>query len=128
MEKKMKGNMLNYKKKKETIEKKTRELSILCDIKACVILVDPNGEVDTWPENPIDFNPIIQSYKENLNHDQWLNDVFREANESLLVKLNSKLEVVEKRIEFLKMVYGNGVFEGSTYSEKETMTAQLQWL
>ncbi|WMV28891.1 hypothetical protein MTR67_022276 [Solanum verrucosum] len=68
MEKKMKGNMLNYKKKKETIEKKTRELSILCDIKACVILVDPNGEVDTWPENPIDFNPIIQSYKENLNH------------------------------------------------------------
>ncbi|KAL3337252.1 hypothetical protein AABB24_029754 [Solanum stoloniferum] len=157
MEKKMKGNMLNYKKKKETIKKKTRELSILCDIKACVILVDPNGEVDTWPENPTDFNPIIQSYKENLFHgkrkridddgcfqkkskknhalfcddgeDQCLNDVFRESNESLLVKLNSKLEAVERRIGFLKMVnYGNGVFEGSTSSEKETMAAQLQWL
>ncbi|KAL3368483.1 hypothetical protein AABB24_009374 [Solanum stoloniferum] len=157
MEKKMKGTMLNYKKKKETIKKKTRELSILGDIKTCVILVDPNGEVDTWPENPTDFNPIIQSYKENLFHgkrkridddgcfekkskknhalfwddgeDKWLNDVFRESNKSLLVKLNSKLESLERRIEFLKMVnYGNGVFEGSTSSEKETMAAQLQWL
>ncbi|KAL3368486.1 hypothetical protein AABB24_009377 [Solanum stoloniferum] len=154
-EKKMKGNMLNYKKKKETIEKKTRELSILCDIKACVILVDPDGEVDTWPENPTDFNPIIQSYKENLFHgkrkrtdddgcfekkskknhalfcddgeDQWLNDVFRESNESLLVKLNSKLEAVERRIEFLKMMnYGNGVVGGSTSSEKESLLANQE--
>ncbi|KAH0669107.1 hypothetical protein KY285_023265 [Solanum tuberosum] len=155
MEKKMKGNMLNYKKKKETIKKKTRELSILCDIKACVILVDPDGEVDTWPENPTDFNPIIQSYKENLFHgkrkridddgcfekkskknhalfcddgeDQWLNDVFRESNESLLAKLNAKLEAVERRIEFLKMMnYGNGVFEGSTSSEKESLLANQE--
>ncbi|XP_049404328.1 agamous-like MADS-box protein AGL82 [Solanum stenotomum] len=155
MEKKMKGNMLNYKKKKETIKKKTRELSILCDIKACVILVDPDGEVDTWPENPTDFNPIIQSYKENLfngkrkridddgcfekkskkNHalfcddgeDQWLNDVFRESNESLLVKLNSKLEAVERRIEFLKMMnYGNGVVGGSISSEKESLLANQE--
>ncbi|KAG5604712.1 hypothetical protein H5410_026204 [Solanum commersonii] len=140
MEKKMKGNMLNYKKKKETIKKKTRELSILCDIKACVILVDPNGEVDTWPENPTDFNPIIQSYKENLFHGKrkridddgcfekkWLNDVFRESNESLLVKLNSKLEAVERRIEFLKMMnYGNGVVGGSISSEKESLLANQE--
>ncbi|XP_010321181.2 agamous-like MADS-box protein AP3 [Solanum lycopersicum] len=155
MEKKNKGNMLNYKKKKETIKKKTRELSILCDVKACVILVDPNGKVDTWPENPTDFNPIIQSYKENLCHgkrkridddgcfekkskknhalfcdddeNQWLNDVFRESNESLLVKLNSKLEAVDRRIEFLKMMnYGNGVVGGSSSSAKESLLANQE--
>ncbi|XP_059286438.1 uncharacterized protein LOC132039900 [Lycium ferocissimum] len=124
-----KGNMLNYRKKKETIKKKTMELSILCGVKACVVLVDPNGEVDTWPENPTDMNPIIQSYKKSLidgkkvvkskknldlfcdnDDDQWLSNMSRESKESLLVKLNSKLAAVEKRIEFLKMVNnGHGV-------------------
>ncbi|XP_060193602.1 agamous-like MADS-box protein AGL81 [Lycium barbarum] len=124
-----KGNMLNYRKKKETIKKKTMELSILCGVKACVVLVDPNGQVDTWPENPTDLNPIIQSYKKSLidgkkvvkskknldlfcdnDDDQWLSNMSRESKESLLVKLNPKLAAVEKRIEFLKMVNnGHGV-------------------
>ncbi|WMV28898.1 hypothetical protein MTR67_022283 [Solanum verrucosum] len=104
--------MLNYKKKKETIKKKTRELSILCDIKACVILVDPDGEVDTWPENPTDFNPIIQSYKENLFHGK---------------RKRIDDEAVERRIEFLKMMnYGNGVVGGSTSSEKESLLANQE--
>ncbi|XP_055805318.1 uncharacterized protein LOC129874114 [Solanum dulcamara] len=144
MEKRRKGETLSYRKKKETIKKKTRELSILCDIKACAILLGPNGEVDTWPENPSDFNPIIQSYKRKekiedaiddgflkkkskknnalFSDDQWLNDMMsRESKQSLLVKLNSKLEAVEKRIEFLKMVNcGNG---GSTSSRKEIVLA-----
>ncbi|KAF3624360.1 hypothetical protein FXO38_30314 [Capsicum annuum] len=122
----------NFKKKKETIVKKTRELSVLCDVKVCAILVAPNGEVDTWPENPTELNPIIQSYKEHVvagkrkvidgglfknksksnnvalfcdngDDDEWIKNLSRDSKQSLLVKLNTKLAAVEKRIEFLKM-------------------------
>ncbi|KAM3362873.1 agamous-like MADS-box protein AGL81 [Capsicum galapagoense] len=128
----MKKKASNFKKKKETIVKKTRELSVLCDVKVCAILVAPNGEVDTWPENPTELNPIIQSYKEHVvagkrkvidgglfknksksnnvalfcdngDDDEWIKNLSRDSKQSLLVKLNTKLAAVEKRIEFLKM-------------------------
>ncbi|MCD7448709.1 hypothetical protein HAX54_045648 [Datura stramonium] len=151
-----KAKMLTYKKRKETIKKKTRELSILCDTKACAILVGPNGEIDTWPENPTDLNPIIQSYKKSLvdgkrkvidggclkkksrkdhslfcnDGDQWPNNMSRESKESLLVKLDFKLEAVKKRIEFLKMVNNGhwvvGDVGGSISSGKEIVLSNQE--
>ncbi|KAJ8567713.1 hypothetical protein K7X08_019921 [Anisodus acutangulus] len=122
---------LNYIKKKETIKKKTRELSILCGIKACAILVGPNKEVDTWPENPTDLKTIIQSYKKSLiNGKKKVKVNGDQSKESLLVKLNSKVAAVEKRIEFLKMVNnGNGVVDdvtGSSSSGKEVVLANQE--
>ncbi|PHT56373.1 hypothetical protein CQW23_04859 [Capsicum baccatum] len=121
-------------------KKRTRQLSVLSDVKVCAILVAPNGEVDTWPENPTELNPIIQYYKEHVvagkrkvidgglfknksksnnvalfcdngDDDEWIKNL---SKQSLLVKLNTKLAAVEKRIEFLKMA--NNAHTGSVIS------------
>lgn len=44
-------NMQSFKKRKASILKKMRELSVLCDVQACAIVMDPEGETETWPEN-----------------------------------------------------------------------------
>lgn len=40
------------------------ELSVLCDIKACVVFLGPNGQVETWPENPDSVREIINKYQD----------------------------------------------------------------
>ncbi|XP_027109449.1 uncharacterized protein [Coffea arabica] len=55
---------LSCKKRKECIKKKTMELSVLCGIKACIVVVGPSGQVETWPRNPDDVRQIIAMYKD----------------------------------------------------------------
>ncbi|MCD7447009.1 hypothetical protein HAX54_021642 [Datura stramonium] len=37
--------------------KKTMELSVLCDVKACAIIIDADGTVETWPKNSTRSEP-----------------------------------------------------------------------
>ncbi|KAL3516146.1 hypothetical protein ACH5RR_023048 [Cinchona calisaya] len=52
------------KKRKECIKRKTRELSVLCDIRACLVVLGPNGEVETWPENADNVREVIHMYQQ----------------------------------------------------------------
>ncbi|KAL7162325.1 hypothetical protein ACSBR2_042747 [Camellia fascicularis] len=112
------------------------ELSILCDINVFTLCFGPNGEVDTWPQNPNEVKALIKIYKEpakkspvrktcessfsdcclgaekvakkvlvgNEDGYGWLDGLSAESVMSFLGKLESKLEVLKARIEFLKMV------------------------
>ncbi|KAF7146017.1 hypothetical protein RHSIM_Rhsim04G0216100 [Rhododendron simsii] len=40
------------------------ELATLCGIKACAIVFGPDGEIDSWPENPADARAMIGAYKD----------------------------------------------------------------
>lgn len=45
--------------------KKTMELALLCDIQACVVTNDVDGEVTTWPENQSEVMKILQRSKKD---------------------------------------------------------------
>lgn len=117
-----------YAARKDCIKRKTRELSILCGIAACTVIVSPNGEVDTWPENPTDVKSIIDRYKEHIDgprwgkksprpygfpvkislneflsgwRDDWLRGLSRGVLGSFLGDLESKLRAMETRIDGL---------------------------
>ncbi|CAL5362019.1 unnamed protein product [Camellia sinensis] len=127
---------VTYKKRKDCVIKKTMELSILCGINAFTLCFGPNGEVDTWPQNPNEVKALIKMYKESAKKSRvrktcessfsdcclgaekvakkvlvgnedgygWLDGLSAESAMSFLGKLESKLEVLKARIEFLKMV------------------------
>ncbi|RAL51560.1 hypothetical protein DM860_011062 [Cuscuta australis] len=49
-----------YEKRKSTILRKSRELSILCDVKVCVVIVSPDGaKLETWPESLEDVKAAL---------------------------------------------------------------------
>ncbi|CAI9787593.1 unnamed protein product [Fraxinus pennsylvanica] len=51
--------------RKECIKKKTMELSVLCDVKACAVILGPEGQIETWPENHSDVQEMIELYKKD---------------------------------------------------------------
>ncbi|CAA2994773.1 agamous-like MADS-box AGL81 [Olea europaea subsp. europaea] len=53
----------SFLKRKDCIKKKSMELSVLCDVKVCAIIVGPDGRVETWPESHDDVRQVIQAYK-----------------------------------------------------------------
>lgn len=42
--------------------KKTMELAVLCDLQACTIVVDGDGEVTTWPEDQGEVMKVLEKY------------------------------------------------------------------
>ncbi|OIT21656.1 PREDICTED: uncharacterized protein LOC109218635 [Nicotiana attenuata] len=103
----MKADKRALLKRKACVLKKTMELSILCDIKACAIIVDADGTVESWPKYPTDLNPILDRYKQySLKKQKKNNDVVvdvenTKGKENVLLALDSKIEAVKRRIEFL---------------------------
>ncbi|XP_016463686.1 agamous-like MADS-box protein AGL82 [Nicotiana tabacum] len=60
----------DYKKRKSTFQKrkaclinKISELSILCDIKACMIIYEGNNCEEIWPNDPNEVQELINLYK-----------------------------------------------------------------
>ncbi|PHT31303.1 hypothetical protein CQW23_27640 [Capsicum baccatum] len=68
--------------------KKTMELSVLCIVKACTIMVDADGMVETWPR---DRNDRYQ-HRHSLNKKKHTNNVAVENPKDVLYKLDSKIE------------------------------------
>ncbi|MCD7465552.1 hypothetical protein HAX54_001497 [Datura stramonium] len=94
----MKAKKSAFLKRKACVMKKTMELSVLCDVKACAIIIDADGTVETWPKNSTDLNPILDRYRQKHSS----NNKKQSNNVDVLSKLNSKIESVKTRIEFLK--------------------------
>ncbi|CAH9070339.1 unnamed protein product [Cuscuta europaea] len=50
---------VRYENRKASILKQGRELSALCGMKLCLMIVSPDGKVETWPKNPDDVKAIL---------------------------------------------------------------------
>ncbi|CAI9767820.1 unnamed protein product [Fraxinus pennsylvanica] len=122
----IKNDVLRAKKKafltrKECIKKKTMELSVLCDVKACTVIIGPDGQVETWPENRSDVREVINLYRNgSLNNKRKQQYDDRGCNkkqvlggdkgaknralnpEEFLKKLEAKIDQVNKQIQFVK--------------------------
>ncbi|CAI9787072.1 unnamed protein product [Fraxinus pennsylvanica] len=109
----------SFKKQKESIKKMTKELSEICDVKACAVIVGPDGTIDTWPENHNDVREVIQTYKncglekgqpQELDGDNVINkenvsvvsEKEKPTKQELLRMIDAKLAQVKKRIQILK--------------------------
>ncbi|CAA2953817.1 agamous-like MADS-box AGL81 [Olea europaea subsp. europaea] len=104
-------------RRKECIKRKTMELSTLCDVKACAVILGPDGQIDSWPENRSEVQEVINLYQHrsrNKKRKQQYDD--RGCNkkqvlggdegalnpEEFLKKIDAKLGEVKKRIQFLR--------------------------
>ncbi|CAH9092188.1 unnamed protein product [Cuscuta epithymum] len=52
---------VRYENRKASILKQGRELSTLCGVKLCLMIVTPDGKVETWPENRDDVKAILSA-------------------------------------------------------------------
>nr|GMC95344.1 agamous-like MADS-box protein AGL81 [Ipomoea batatas] len=64
-EQKKKAMKTRYENRKTSILKKGKELSTLCDTKVCVIIVSPDGKLETWPNNLNDVKAILSAVKKS---------------------------------------------------------------
>lgn len=97
-----KPKMRNLKKRKACITKKTMELSVLCDIEACVIMVDDDGSVETWPKNQRDVIKIINKYNTYAGDNNNVKKKKSDGLGELLRMVETKLEALDRRIEVVK--------------------------
>ncbi|KAL2529294.1 uncharacterized protein Fot_21895 [Forsythia ovata] len=116
----------SFNTRKESIKKKTMELSVLCDVKACAVITAPDGTVETWPENRNHVQEVIEIYKtcdrkrkwpQELDHGSkkkqnvcFSNQIQGPTNQELLRMIDVKLAQVKKQIQFLK---SNDQIQGS---------------
>lgn len=113
----LKAERKSFKMQKESIKKQTKELSEICNVKACAVIIEPDGTIETWPKNRNDVRELIQAYKnrgpekeqpQELDGD---NDKTKETvsvvsenptKEEILRSIDAKLAEVRKRIQILK--------------------------
>lgn len=103
---------------KESIKRETKELSETCGVKACAVIVGPDGMVDTWPENRNDVQEVIKMYENFDPESKRTQELDREKNkvnicavsdgvktinkQELLSRIDAKLAQVRERIQILK--------------------------
>ncbi|GAA0141760.1 hypothetical protein LIER_02827 [Lithospermum erythrorhizon] len=99
---------LRFKKRKESIMKMAKELSVLCDIKVCALVSDPdNGKIETWPQNSLEVEQILKEHvlknkKVGKGHQDKKQSTSIVGDHSFLKIVDQKLASVQKRIERLK--------------------------
>ncbi|GER50402.1 hypothetical protein STAS_27704 [Striga asiatica] len=96
-----------FAKRKKGLIRKLDELTILCDVSACIIIYGPKNETglsepDVWPTNPDQAHRIIQSYRAKNNesssssktyglHDFWL-DRLKKVEDELAKQRKKNME------------------------------------
>ncbi|KAH0714997.1 hypothetical protein KY284_007902 [Solanum tuberosum] len=86
------------------------ELETLFDIKVCTVIIDPNGELQTWPDNLDACKEVLDLYSQNLKlekkHKESSTPVPEQEKEKrakdILTLVESKLAAINKSILFLE--------------------------
>ncbi|KAL2557007.1 uncharacterized protein Fot_01746 [Forsythia ovata] len=113
------------------------ELSVLCDVNACAVIIGPDGSVETWPENLNHVQHVIQLYrncdrkrKRTQELDHGCDDHCKKkqnvrflsegavknqgtTNQELLTVIDAKLAQVRNRIRLLKSNDQGSIRDGS---------------
>ncbi|EEF47363.1 mads box protein, putative [Ricinus communis] len=104
-------NKAVYKNRKATLKKKAEELSILCDVPVALVCYDPDGKVDTWPEDKSKVDEILTEFarKQNLKlPSSETTAKNKNGNQDLQVMENGNIldeEKKKKRKNAVKKVY-----------------------
>ncbi|XP_049381313.1 agamous-like MADS-box protein AGL81 [Solanum stenotomum] len=105
--KKTTNNPKSYQERKECIKRKSMELATLCDIKICIVITGPNGELQTWPDNLDACKEVLDLYSQNLKPKKKHKESStpepeeEQGKKDLLTLVESKLVIVNRRIRFL---------------------------
>ncbi|KAH0712139.1 hypothetical protein KY289_008098 [Solanum tuberosum] len=109
--KKKTNNPKSYQGRKECIKRKSMELATLCDIKVCIVITGPNGELQTWPDNFDACKKVLDLYSQNLKPKKKHKESStlvpepeleeEQGEKDLLTLVESKLAAVNRRIRFL---------------------------
>ncbi|KAF2283117.1 hypothetical protein GH714_043441 [Hevea brasiliensis] len=90
-----------FRKRKETLKKKAEELSSLCGVPVCLICYQPDGKIDTWPEDKKEVDDILMKYtrEENINLQPAVGFLDAENNNqaSVVIKNDNRKEKKEKK-------------------------------
>ncbi|CAI9778893.1 unnamed protein product [Fraxinus pennsylvanica] len=92
------------------------ELSVLCDVKAYIVILGPDRQIETWLKNHSDVREVINlnkndylnNKKRNQQHDddgckkKWVLGGDKWALEDFLKKVKAKIDRVKKRIQVVK--------------------------
>ncbi|KAL3516150.1 hypothetical protein ACH5RR_023052 [Cinchona calisaya] len=123
----MRAKSFCCKKRRDCIKRKTRELSVLCDIKACLVVLGPNGEVETWPENADDVREVIHMYQQFSaknccknkrvfeptvkveNPDDHVEEIVKENLEFGTAEVDSKFEILDEKTGLLNEEKGKEI-------------------
>lgn len=98
-----------FKNRVTGIKKKAMELALLCDIPVCVVITEPSGKIQTWPENHADVQSVLDKYCEKEQarslsaknrEDPLKKSTGGEIDPVELVKiLDNKIDAIKKKIE-----------------------------
>ncbi|ONK71580.1 uncharacterized protein A4U43_C04F10160 [Asparagus officinalis] len=102
-----------YRKRKEALKKKAYELSTLCQVPLLTTIINPStGDVDFWPGDSQQAHDIISSYqslsaditdnKNTLDVKSFLKEQINKMMSEKFRQLDSKIEVVNERIQLLQ--------------------------
>ncbi|XP_019151865.1 PREDICTED: uncharacterized protein LOC109148578 isoform X2 [Ipomoea nil] len=96
-----KARKLCYKRRAACIIKKAIELQILCGLKIGVVILSPDGKLESWPPELNDVKVLLDAGKERtrVKSEKRKGDNPETSHREILV---SKLQLLNKRVEFFK--------------------------
>nr|AIZ95386.1 MADS40 [Erycina pusilla] len=97
--KETRSRMNTYNVRIKSLNKKAKELSVLCGVDVLFSSFSPDlNTCHYWPNNPSDFNRILDRYKSIYSNSPPLNSSFQAE----FMDFNKKLKEVKERICFLE--------------------------
>lgn len=106
-----------YERRAACIIKKSKELQVLCGLKMGVVILSPDGKLESWPPQLSDVKALFDACKERpgVRSEKRKDHNISHTGREILV---SKLQLLNQREEFLKSAKGK---ENATTSQGATL-------
>nr|GMC86396.1 agamous-like MADS-box protein AGL82 [Ipomoea batatas]GMC90536.1 agamous-like MADS-box protein AGL82 [Ipomoea batatas] len=106
-----KAKKLCYERRAACIMKKAMELQILCDLKIGVVILSPDGKLESWPPQLNDVKALLHTCKERpgVKSEKRKDPAAETCSHSCREILVSKLQLLNQREEFIKSAKGKEI-------------------
>uniref|UniRef100_A0A7N0UVW5 MADS-box domain-containing protein n=1 Tax=Kalanchoe fedtschenkoi TaxID=63787 RepID=A0A7N0UVW5_KALFE len=123
-----KARKLSFKKRSDGLVKKTRELSILCDIDACLIIYGGSPmSLRTWPEDPKKIDSVLRKCESKRNESSSKHMSLMDFFGNQTCKINEQIAKTRRemaRAKFAKRIeFG---LEGMSVEELRVLAAAVE--
>ncbi|CAN1845552.1 Agamous-like MADS-box protein AGL82 [Linum perenne] len=104
------SRMQTYKKRKANLLKKIKEFIVLCDVKACLVIFGPAGELETWSPESCTLLDLIQQYRtsDQPKRTYSVSDYFAEKKK----RVDVELAKLRKQVYEQKFLDNDGRLDG----------------